>query len=93
VSPVSPGFGAKAVILPKLACAATQRELGRGGAVGFAIAETRVTKPGSDRQNAPALYVLHIGDLAQPLDHRIVVQNNRRFMIADLRDHLVDANR
>src|SRR5689334_702845 len=57
---------------------------------GFAvpIRETRVAKSGADGQDTPALHVLHEGDFRKPLNGAVIMHDNRRVMVADLRDRL-----
>ena len=50
------------------------------------IREPSVPKTRPDRQNAPPFGIPHIGDLAQALNHRIVMHHNGCFILPDQRN-------
>src|SRR5215510_10831119 len=58
--------------------AALRLSLGNRSSLVLAIGVARVAEPGADGQEAPAIDVLHPRPLAQPLHHRVVVQEDRR---------------
>ncbi len=58
-----------------------------------ACGEPHVAEPGPDRQRPPVRIGSHVGQFAQALHHRIVVHDDRRFVLADLRDGLANAPR
>ena len=52
----------------------------------IAVGEAGVTEARADRQHAPAVNVLHEGDFGQSLHHAVVVHEDGRVLLADLRD-------
>ncbi len=63
------------------------------GSVGlFApVGEAGIAETGADGQHAPPFIVLHRRQLAEALHHRVVVDDDRCFMVVDVRDFLADA--
>src|SRR5260370_21691294 len=51
----------------------------------LAIGKSRVAQTGADREYAPVVDVLHLRDLAQALDHRVVVHDHDRLMTFEAR--------
>ncbi len=47
----------------------------------FTIREARVTETGTDGQHAPGFGILHKRNLAQALDHCIIMHRHRRWML------------
>src|SRR5262245_7625016 len=79
--------GAGFIILP----AALLRIVAAAGgpsilAVARAVGEARVAEPGADGEHAPMGHVAHERRLAQPLHHRVVVQEDGGIVLADGRD-------
>src|SRR5262249_2452159 len=90
-------FGSAGERAPALSTSRSAAPLARGGAeralVVLAIDEARIAEAGADGEDAPALQVLHEWHLAQPLHHRVVVQQHRGIVLADRRDLLAQRGR
>ena len=53
---------------------------------GVSIGEPGITETGADREDAPMFSVAHVGYFAQSLYNRIVVHDDRCFIVADRRN-------
>jgi hypothetical protein len=58
-----------------------------------AVRKARVAEPGADREHRPVINVLHERRLAQPLNNRVVMQNNGGVVVANFRDRVVQCLR
>src|SRR6185437_4745233 len=54
------------------------------------VREPRVAEAGADGEDAPMPDVLHVGQFAQPLHHRVVVHDDDGVVAADLGDAVAD---
>src|SRR6185437_16242079 len=75
---------------------AVNRSYSRASALAFVIrsaGEPRISQPGSDGQNAPVSSALHVGDLAEALDDRIIVHHHDRIVPIDPGYALADGAR
>src|SRR5260370_39278806 len=73
-----PGFVATA-------CSAAWCPGARGRLLVLAIGKSHIAQTGADRKHAPMVDVLHVRDLAQALDHRVVVHDHDRLMAFETR--------
>src|ERR1044071_838031 len=68
------------------------RSLGACGIV-QPIRKSRISQPGSDGHDCPMLGVLHEWNLAQSLNHCVVVHQDRRLMLSYLWDRFLKGGR
>src|SRR5258707_6737316 len=67
------------------ACSAAWCPGARGRLLVLAIGKSHIAQTGADRKHAPMVDVLHVRDLAQALDHRVVVHDHDRLMAFETR--------
>ena len=61
---------------------------GAVGSILVAIGETCIAEARADRQHAPMRHVLHVGDFAETLHHRVIVHDHIGPMTVDPRQHV-----
>src|SRR5690242_21470950 len=80
---------------PDLTNALDGRKVRSGALLGLSllalVGVAGIAEPGADRHRAPMLDVLDEGNLAQPLHHRVVVDDDEGRMLVDRRNRFDEA--